>query len=311
MPPTLDVASRRGSRVRRYKTQGAHNMANAAEIAYQLNLTETGKGGYTGFCPSCCYGTGFSVIDKNGRTLFHCHAGGCTQQQLIQALGERGLWGDQDPKSVDFPLEHPGPSRKADSAEAARKMWERSQPAAGTVVETYLRVRGYFGSIPMSIRYVRGKHPADENFHPAMLAAALILGDPPEFGGIHRTFLQEDGSGKASLSPNKMSLGNIGGAGVLLSVPGSKVAVAEGIETGLSVQQATGIPTIAALSAGGVQALLLPARLREVFIAADPDDVGMQAAQSAARRWHGEGRIVRIVTPPEGSDFNDLARGAR
>jgi len=122
-------------------------MANAAEIAYQLNLTETGKGGYTGFCPSCCYGTGFSVIDKNGRTLFHCHAGGCTQQQLIQALGERGLWGDQDPKSVHFPLEHPGPSRKADSAEAARKMWERSQPAAGTVVETYLRVRGYFGSI--------------------------------------------------------------------------------------------------------------------------------------------------------------------
>jgi len=285
-------------------------MANAAEIAYQLNLTETGKGGYTGFCPSCCYETGFSVIDKNGRTLFHCHAGGCTQQQLIQALGEYGLWGDQDPKSVHLPVEHPGPSRKADSAEAARKLWERAQPAAGTVVETYLRVRGYLGPIPMSLRYVRGKHPADEKFHPAMLAAALLLGDRPEFGGIHRTFLQDDGSGKASLSPEKMSLGNIRGAGVLLSVPGSKVAVAEGIETGLSVQQATGIPTIAALSAAGVQALLLPARVREVFIAADPDDVGMKAAEAAARRWHAEGRIVRIVKPPEGSDFNDLARGA-
>jgi hypothetical protein len=163
----------------------------------------------------------------------------------------------------------------------------------------------------MSLRYVRGKHPADENFHPAMLAVALILGDPPEFGGIHRTFLQEDGSGKASLSPVKMSLGNIRGAGVLLSVPGTRAAVAEGIETGLSVQQATAIPTIAALSAAGVRALLLPARVREVFIAADPDDVGVKAAEAAARRWHGEGRIVRIVKPPEGSDFNDLARGAR
>jgi putative DNA primase/helicase len=284
-------------------------MANAAEIAYQLDLTATRKGGYTGFCPSCCYETGFSVIDKNDRTLFHCHAGGCTQQELIQALGEYGLWGDQDPKFVHLPVEPPGPSRKAESAEAARKMWERSQPAAGTVVETYLRARGYLGPIPMSLRYVRGKHPADEDFHPAMLAAALILGDPPEFGGIHRTFLQEDGSGKASLSPEKMSLGNIRGAGVLLSVPGPRVAVAEGIETGLSVQQATGIPTIAALSAAGVQALLLPARIREVFIAADPDEVGLKAAEAAARRWHGEGRIVRIVKPPEGSDFNDLARG--
>src|SRR5260370_8786137 len=116
MAPTLDRVYRGRNRMRRYRFSGAHDMANAAEIAYQLNLTETGKGGYTGFCPSCCYETGFSVIDKNGRTLFHCHAGGCTQQQLIQALGEYGLWGDQDPQSVHLPVEHPAPSRTAGSA---------------------------------------------------------------------------------------------------------------------------------------------------------------------------------------------------
>jgi phage/plasmid primase-like uncharacterized protein len=109
-----------------------------------------------------------------------------------------------------------------------------------------------------------------------------------------------------------MSLGDIGGAGVPLSLlPEETVAVSEGIETGLSVQQATGIRTIAALSAGGVQALLLPDCVREVFIAADHDDVGLKGAYSAARRWHAEGRIVRIVKPPEGVDFNDLARDAR
>jgi phage/plasmid primase-like uncharacterized protein len=122
--------------------------------------------------------------------------------------------------------------------------------------------------------------------------------------------LLADGSGKALLDPAKMSLGDLRGAGVPLSPLGPKLAVSEGIETGLSVQQATGIPTYAAFSAAGMKALLLPAGVREVFIAADPDDVGMDAAQIAARRWHAEGRIVRIVKPPEGQDFNDLARRA-
>jgi hypothetical protein len=286
-------------------------MANAAEIAEQLGLTPTGKGGYTGFCPSCCYETGFSVIDKDGKTLFHCHAGGCSQQDIIKWLREYGLWGLQPCKAAQRPMERPAPTSKADTTEAALEMWQRSAPAAGTVVETYLRARGYFGPIPRSLRYVRGKHPADDDFHPAMLAAALRFGETPTIVGVHRTFLQPDGSGKTSLRPGKMSLGDIGGAGVPLSLlPEETVAVSEGIETGLSVQQATGIRTIAALSAAGVQALLLPDCVREVFIAADHDDVGLKGAYSAARRWHGEGRIVRIVKPPEGVDFNDLARSA-
>jgi putative DNA primase/helicase len=284
------------------------DVANAAKIAYQLGLTPTGKGGYTGFCPSCSYETGFSVIDRDGRTLFHCHAGGCTQQQIIQALTEYGLWGDQASKSVGSPAGRPSPSRKTNRVQAAREIWQRSEPAEGTVVETYLRARGYFGPIPKSLRYVSGKHPADDDFHPIMLAAALQFIETPALVGVHRTFLQPDGSGKTSLPPEKVSLGDIGGAGVPLSLlPEETVAVSEGIETGLSVQQATGIRTIAALSAAGVQALILPGCVREVFIAADPDEVGMRAAQVAAQRWHAEGRRVRIVKPPEGLDFNDLA----
>ena len=64
------------------------------------------------------------------------------------------------------------------------------------------------------------------------------------------------------------------------------MAVSEGIETGLSFMQATEIPTWAALSAGGLQALLLPPEVREVLIAADRDLVGLNAAQIAAARWH-------------------------
>jgi putative DNA primase/helicase len=117
-----------------------------------------------------------------------------------------------------------------------------------------------------------------------------------------------DGLGKAPLDPDKMTLGDIRGAGVPLANPRPKTAVSEGIETGLSFQQTTGIPTLAALSAGGLQALLLPAVVQEVFIAADADPVGLKAAQAAARRWYSEGRKVRIVKPPEGRDFNVIAR---
>jgi hypothetical protein len=159
---------------------------------------------------------------------------------------------------------------------------------------------------------VTGKHPSDEQFHPAMLAAAMLTRDPPKIVGVHRTFLREDGSGKAPLNPEKMSLGDLRGACVPLAhAPmGPKVAVSEGIETGLSVLQATGIPTLAALSAAGMQVLLLPTGVQEVFIAADPDKVGLKVAEAAARRWHTEGRTVRIVKPPTGQDFNDLARKA-
>jgi putative DNA primase/helicase len=290
---------------------GCREMTTAAEIAYQLDLRETGKGGYTGRCPSCQYETGFSVIDKNGRTLVHCHAGGCTQQEVIQALHEYGLWGDEASKSVELPVEHSASSGKAHNADAAREMWQRSEPAAGTVVETYLRARGYLGAIPISLRYVTGKHPADKEFHAVMLAGALLFAESLKLVGVHRTFLQMDGSGKISFEPAKMTLGALQGAGVPLSMPRSKVAVSEGIETGLSVQQATGIPTIAALSAAGMQSLVLPPYVEDIFIAADADEVGMKAAQIAARRWHAEGRRVRIVKPPAGSDFNDLGRSAR
>jgi len=253
-------------------------MTTAAQIAEQLGLTECGNG-YTGFCPSCGYETGFSVADKGGRTLVHCHAGGCTQQQIIQVLREDDLWESRSSRTVEFPPDLPVggplPMRKASTVEAALAMWDRAQPAPGTVVETYLRARGYLGAIPISLRDVTCKHPSDEQFHPVMLGAAAISGDPPRIVGVHRTFLHQDGSGKAPLNPEKMSLGDLRGASVPLAhAPvGSKVAVSEGIETGLSVLQATSIPTLAALSAAGMQALVLPASVQEVFIAADPDNV--------------------------------------
>ena len=76
--------------------------------------------------------------------------------------------------------------------------------------------------------------------------------------------------------------------------------------------QATGQPAWAALSAGGIGRLALPASVRSVVILADHDrsGTGERAARNAAPRWLAEGRRVRFVMPPEpGADFADMLSG--
>ena len=124
-----------------------------------------------------------------------------------------------------------------------------------------------------------------------MMVAVVVRED--RIVAIHRTFLRADGAGKADLDPDKMTLGPCKGGAVPLAPPGPILAVAEGIETGLSYQQTTDIPTWAALSAGGIRNLVLPDIVEEVVVAADPDPVGMMAARAAAGRWLAQGRRVR------------------
>jgi hypothetical protein len=230
-------------------------MATATEIAAFYDLTESG-GSFTGDCPCCGY-RGFSLTEQDGRVLFYCHAGGCEQQEIIEVFREADLWG-ASPQSLfesldEAPQKRGRKPKQSDdtSRKNAFRMWQRSQPAEGTVVETYLRARGYRDPIPIGLRYVTGVHPSDGAFHPVMVGTVIRTDQPATFIGVHRTFLLPDGSGKAALEPAKMSLGPIGGGGVPPAAPAAKIAVSEGIETGLSFMQATGIPTWAALSAGG------------------------------------------------------------
>jgi len=125
---------------------------------------------------------------------------------------------------------------------------------------------------------------------------------------VHRTYLRPDGRGKADVEPTKASLGPTGGGAVRLAPAGEQLAVTEGIETGLSVVAATGVPTWVAISAGGLTNLILPPPplAIEITISADHDPVGINAAHEAAERWSHEGRRVRIALPSIGSDFNDL-----
>ena len=126
--------------------------------------------------------------------------------------------------------------------------------------------------------------------------------------GIHRTYLLPGGRGKAGVQQPRMALGPIAGGAVRLAAAGNKLGLAEGIETGLSVMQATGLPMWACLSTSGIKGVILPSQVREVVLCADGDEPGQAAAGAAAQRFIGEGRTAKNASPPPGFDFNDMLR---
>ncbi|WP_025322010.1 toprim domain-containing protein [Deferrisoma camini] len=96
------------------------------------------------------------------------------------------------------------------------------------------------------------------------------------------------------------SRATLGGA-VRLFAPADGLAVAEGIETALAVHALTDRPAWAALSAGGVERMVLPTTIREVLVAADndPSGVGQRAGDALAGRLFREGRKVLVAVPPK------------
>jgi phage/plasmid primase-like uncharacterized protein len=103
-----------------------------------------------------------------------------------------------------------------------------------------------------------------------------------------------------------MLLGPCRGGAVRLRDVDGPLLVGEGLETTLSVAQATGYPAWAALSTSGLKSLVLPEEVRDVIVLADGDPAGETAARESASRWRHEGRRVRIARAPRGKDFNDL-----
>jgi Toprim domain len=190
----------------------------------------------------------------------------------------------------------------------AREIWSSAKSARTSLAELYLRIRGIMIPIPASLRSeLRASHPNGEAV-PAMLAAIVREG---EITAVQRTFLKLDQIGKAVLQPSKLCIGVVRGGTVRLAPAAETLVLCEGIETGLSVLQAMGLPVWAALGAGNLAHVVLPDIVHKVIIAADNDvnAVGQRAAYRAADRFITQGREVRIAIPSEvGQDFNDYLR---
>jgi phage/plasmid primase-like uncharacterized protein len=196
---------------------------------------------------------------------------------------------------------------EADTIAFVRRIWREATAASGTLVETYLQSRSLITPVPPTLRYASLRHQESRQWLPCMVAA--VQAADGRLSGVHRTFLRYDGRGKADVQSAKKMLGSCRGGAVRLAAAERRLALCEGIETGLSVQQVCpDLPVWCALSAGNLDRLLLPPEVEEVVVIADGDPVGLAAARSAAQRYGASGRRIRLVELPSGMDANDMLR---
>ncbi len=227
------------------------------------------------------------------------------EEGLLPRGGNAGFSKTRDPAEAAIQQK-----RDADETEraqdVARWLWSRSEPA-GAIVKTYLRSRGIEPAPwPQTIRFLPAsppKHP-----YPAMVAP-YGLPDEPEPGvyvmppdrvqGVHLTYLQCDGGGKAPVAPNRRVIGRARGSPLALIPPndGLGLVVGEGVETTLSVAIKMGVGAWAAGSAPFMPFLAdaVPSFIESVTIAREEDKAGQRGADELGRSLEARGIEVIML----------------
>lgn len=202
-------------------------------------------------------------------------------------------------------------------------MWEESLPLTESCVATkYLIARGI--KVPQNLdslrwipelKYWDSELQRNTGTYPALLAA--VTSPEGEILTLHRTYLSQDGGGKAKVSSPKKLMppaGNLTGSSIPLGPPISRgtgdvaLGVAEGLETALASSQLFGIPTWSCISASLMEKFVPPASVTAIYIFADNDrsKTGQESAERLAQRLVREGYKVRVHTPAKEGDWNDV-----
>jgi hypothetical protein len=203
------------------------------------------------------------------------------------------------------------PTDPAEHSESARRLFAMSKIIPGTIAETYLRKRGITDlRCTDSLRFHPNCYHRIETIGgtrtktwPAMIAA--VTDNRGTITGVHRTWLDPSGRGKAPLETPRRAIGDLLGHGVRFGSADDVMAVGEGIETILSLRCAMpNMPMAAALSANHLGAFLFPESLRRIYVARDNDPAGDRAFAALAERT-GRAGIEALSLMPTLRDFND------
>ena len=245
----------------------------------------------------------------SGRLLLFCHAG-CSYQEIVAAIEAHAgalvlrtdAW-ERPEARVSC-----GPPISA----LINLIWSQTVSIQGTLAERYIRGRSISGPIPSQLRFHRNlRHPEGLRF-PAMVGRveAVDLG----VVGLHRTYLMTDAPKKIDHPTSKAMLGPCKGGAVRLRTGNIGLAVAEGVETALSLAMGleSGIAVWAALSASGMAALRLPPPKSVgglLIVGTDGEPRGRSAGAELAGAAARRGWTVEIIRAQDGKDFNDMVQG--
>ena len=254
------------------------------------------------------------TASNDGKILVKCFAG-CSQEAVIGALKNRGLW-PKSGKQVEHERRQSEWQRKQEAEEDRERKRLRALGIlrqAGhnssdlTLVRHYLTSRR-IKTVPDNVRLLTARQSRElfgRNF-PAMAFAIISIENGVQ--GAHVTHLSRDGESKLNTTKPKKIYGTLRGGYVVVSTldPEQTLIVGEGIESTLSACQITGFPGIAALSAYNLPNIIRPP-CRDIIICGDNDDTGHKFAEAAARKW-ALSKKVRIAIPDKWNDWNDVLR---
>lgn len=263
---------------------------------------------------------------NKGRWYDHEHGAGGAGPELIGyrlRLDDKAAWdwarswlgeADAGPSWTATPTA--APARSASGAarakaptpeERAAKVAEivrGAEPIVSTPAEAYLRHRGITATPPDCIRYRRNAYGQFGAL------VALATDEAGEVLAIQQVYLTAEGR-KAPLRVVKRTNKAVDGWAERSAVrlPGREpLVLCEGVETALSVWQATGQETWACLGISNIGRAPVPANAA-VIIARDGDLPGSKAegqiVRAASNLVH-RGATVLIAAPPEEQDFNDV-----
>ena len=206
------------------------------------------------------------------------------------------------------------------------RLWQSACPvrlhcATQEPLMLYLKHRG-LGLIDeerlVNIRFNRFcRIPDSEQTFPGMIAAVRDISG--RLINVHSTLLTKDGFKAALDVPKRLckqpSDSTISGCAIHFGEPKKVLALAEGIETALSIVVGTGLPCWSCISANGLISVQIPPGVEHVYIYADKDrsGVGQEAAEKLRERLVSDGICAEIVSVPyaipanaKGIDWNDV-----
>ena len=298
-------------------------------------------------CPACGGKDRFRYDDKQGRGTFVCgqmdgisgdgfalvqHVYQCDFKEAVRLVaGVLGIIDGEPLPERKTPPQTPLAPPK-DRINQLAKLWHSAALATETeAIIKYFMARGLDEKkiVPL-LHFLRFKPMLDYweqdsngnwkviGQQPAMLAKFERLDGMVT--GLHRTYLNNDFSGKAVLldaqgqqaNAKKMLArysGSNRGASIHLGVPDDVLAVAEGIESAAAVHELSDFPVWASGSAGSMGNMELPISIRQLHIYADTDanGSGIGNARKLENRAIAMGIEVRIFeTGIIGIDTLDL-----
>ena len=247
-------------------------------------------------------------VGGDGLELVRRHAGQANGDALEWARDWLGISGR--PRAAASPIL---PATEADATDrrnedkdskVAAVVSECGDPA-GTCVELYLRNRGITASsLPACIRFRRnafGRHHA---------LVALATDAEGAVHAVQQIYLTEDGAKSTVPVQKRTNKAHDRWSEVAaVRLPGATpLILCEGVETALSLWQATGQETWACLGISNIARAPVPDGA-SVIVARDGDEPGSKAdrqLRKAIAQLRRRGHDVLVADPPAGQDFNDM-----